>query len=115
MKALTGLVPEWFRPETLDEGDEAEFEVSPLTQQKIAEVQNHYDTIDNTMKPTGYYLAFEMGCTIWRGVTDHEGKELPFSVRKLGTIPIKIACEIGAQVVNVSALTEDERKNLLSR
>ena len=115
MKALTGLVPEWFSPETLDEGDEAQFEVSPLSMQKIAEIQNHYDAETLQMRPTGYYLAFELGCTNWRGVTDQEDKDLPFSIRNLGKVPIKVACEIGAQVVNVSSLTEDERKNLLSQ
>jgi len=112
MKALTGLVPEWFKPESLDEGDEAEFEVSPISQRQIVEVQNHYDMEINRMRPSGYYLAFEMGCTNWRGVVDDEGKEMAFSVRKLGVVPVKVACEIGAQVVNVSSLTEDERKNL---
>lgn len=111
MKALTGLVPEWFKPEMLDDGDEAEFEVSPVTQRQLAEIQNHYDMEARQMRPTGYYVAFEIGCTNWRNVTDHEGKDLPFSLRSLGKIPIKIAMEIGAQIVNVSSLTEDERKN----
>ena len=112
MKALTGLVPEWFSPESLDDGDEAEFEVSPVSQHQLAEIQNHYDMVNNHMKPTGYMLAFEIGCTNWRGVTDHDGKDLPFSIRNLTKVPIKVACEIGAQVVNVSSLTEDDRKNL---
>ena len=112
MKALTGLVPEWFSPECLDEGDDAEFEVSPIVQRKVAEIQNHYDNEAGRMKPTGYYLAFEIGCTGWRNVTDADGKELKFSVANLGKIPVKVAMEIGAQVVNVSVLTEDERKNL---
>ncbi len=112
MKALTGLVPEWFKPKTLEEGDDAEFEVSPVTQRQLAEIQNHYDMDANHMQPTGFYLAFEMGCTNLRNVTDAEGKDLPFSLRNLGTIPIKVAMEVGAQVVNVSNLTEEERKNL---
>ncbi len=111
MKALTGLVPEWFKPKNLDEGDEAEFEVSPVTQHQLALIQNHYDMTALTMKPTGYMLAFEIGCTNWRGVVDMDGKEFPFSVRNLTKVPIKIAMEIGAQVVNVSNLTEDDRKN----
>lgn len=115
MKALTGLVPEWFRPEGLEEGDIAEFEVSPIAQRQVAEVQNHYDMESGQMRPTGYYTAYEIGCTNWRGVTDDEGKDFPFSIRNLSKIPIKIAMEIGAQVINVSSLTEDDRKNLSSR
>lgn len=111
MRALTGLVPEWFKPNGLDEGDDAEFEVSPVTQRQLAEIQNHYDMDAMRMNPTGFYLAFEMGCTNWRNVKDAEGKELSFSLSKLGTVPIKIAMEVGAQVVNVSNLTEDDRKN----
>lgn len=111
MKALTGLVPEWFRPQQLEDGDEAEFEVSPVTQRKVAEIQNHYDMKENIMRPTGYYLAFELGCTGWKGVTDAEGNELKFSLRNLVRIPAKIAFEVGAQVINVSALSEDDRKN----
>ena len=91
---------------------EAEFEVTPVTQRQLAEIQNHYDMSAMNMKPTGYYLAFEIGCTNWRGVVDDEGKELPFKIRNLSKIPVKIAMEVGAQVVNVSALTEDDRKNL---
>lgn len=112
MKALTGLVPEWFKPQQLDEGDEAEFEVTPITQRKVAEVQNHFDMANMEMRPTGYYLAFELGCTNWKGVYDDEGKELPFSIRNLPKIPIKYALEVGAQVINVSSLSEDDRKNL---
>lgn len=112
MKALTGLVPEWFSPETLEEGDEAQFEVTPLNQRRLADIQNHFDPEAGTMRPTGYYMAFEIGCTNWRGVTDQDGKDFPFSLRNMNKIPIKVAMEVGAQVINVSALTEDERKNL---
>ncbi len=112
MKALTGLVPEWFRPSQLEDGDEAEFEVTPIIQRKVAEVQNHYDMKAMEMRPTGYYQAFEMGCTNWKGITDDEGKELKFSIRNLAKIPIKIAVEVGAQVINISSLTEEDRKNL---
>lgn len=112
MKVLTGLVSEWFKPEQLDEGDEAEFELTPITQQKIAEVQNHYDMSAREMRPTGYYLAFELGVTNWRGVFDDEDKELKFSIRNMVMVPAKIAFELGAQVINVSTLSEDDRKNL---
>ncbi len=111
MKALTGLTPEWFRPSQLEEGDEAEFEVSPITQRRVAEVQNHYDMKAGEMRPTGYYLAFELGCTNWKGVTDAEGNDLKFSIRNLVKVPAKIAFEVGAQVINVSTLAEDDRKN----
>lgn len=112
MKALTGLVPEWFSPETLEEGDEAEFEVTPLNQRTLADIQNHFDNESGIMRPTGYFTAFEIGCTNWRGVTDQEGNEFKFNKRNMIRIPIKVAMEVGAQVINVSALTEDERKNL---
>lgn len=111
MKALTGLVPEWFSPSQLEDGDEAEFEVSPITQRRVAEVQNHYDMKEMEMRPTGYYLAFELGCTGWKGVTDAEGKELKFSLLNLVKIPAKIAFEVGAKVIGISSLTEDDRKN----
>lgn len=112
MKALTGLVPEWYSPETLDDDDEAEFEVTPLNQRTLAEIQNHFDGEAGAMRPTGFYMAFELGCTNWRNVIDQEGNEFKFTAANKLRIPIKVACEIGAQVVNVSALTEDERKNL---
>lgn len=112
MKALTGLVPEWFSPETLDDGDAAEFEVTPLNQRTLAEIQNHFDQDTGAMKPTGYFMAYDLGCTNWRNVTDQDGEEYKFNLRNKANIPIKVACEIGAQVINVSAMTEDERKNL---
>ena len=80
MKVLSGLVPEWFRPSQLEEGDEAEFEVKPITARKIAEVQNHYDTAIGEMRATGYYMAFELGIKDWKGVVDDEGNEVPFKL-----------------------------------
>ena len=112
MKALTGLVPEWYSPETLDDGDEAEFEVTPLNQRRLAEIQNHFDQETGSMRSTGYYTAFEIGCTNWRNVFDQDGNEFKFSPRNMLKIPLKVAAEVGAQVINVSAMTEEERKNL---
>lgn len=112
MRALTGLVPEWFKPESLPDDDESEFEVTPLNQRRLAEIQNHYDPESGAMRPTGYYLAFEMGCSNWRNVQDAEGNEFKYSSRNMPLIPIRVAVEVGAQVVNVSALSEEERKNL---
>jgi hypothetical protein len=112
MKVLTGLVPEWYSPETLDDDDAAEFEVTPLTQRTLAEIQNHFDQEAGHMRPTGFYLAFELGCTNWKGLVDDEGKDVKFSARNKALIPLKVAAEVGAQVIDVSALSEEERKNL---
>lgn len=110
MKALTGLASEWYAPEDkLAEG--AEFHINPLTQAQLAEVQNHYDQVNGYMKPTGYYLAFNIGCDNWRGVTDMDGKDFHYSAFNRTKVPLKIAMEVGAQVVNVSVLTEDDVKN----
>lgn len=110
IKALTGLVPEWFTPESeRDSDDAARFKVKPLDTKEVVEIQNH--RTENGIGPEGLYRAFELSVIDWENVNDRNDKPLKCNRTNFKAIPIEIVAEVGAHAITISFLNEDDEKN----
>ena len=114
IKAMTGLVPEWFVPDSEKDAnpeEQASFHCYPLTQPQVLEVQQYYDRDRKDFLPTAYAVAYRLGCRGWKNVTDHEGKPLKWSPANRETLPAHILAEVGANIINISVMGDDDEKN----
>ncbi len=119
IKALTGLLPEWYVPEIEkpdDEGaevsdDATSFHCFPLTQPQVLEIQQYYSSETKNFKPTAYAKSFTLGCRGWKNVFDSDGKPLKWSPLTMDTIPATIMAEVGAYIISLSVMGEDDIKN----
>ena len=112
VKALTGLVPEWYTPASeVDEDTPAEFHIKPLTAPQIAGIQGEFDRETGEISGNGLYEAARMGVIGWKNVTDHNDRTLKYSKRTLDQLPYAIVLELGGKVLELSFLTDEEVKN----
>ena len=118
VKALTGLLPEWYTLESeLNENgdpvdDAAAFYVVPLTQVQVLELQGeHMDMEAEMMKASGFAAAFRIGCKDWRNVVDDQGNPLPWNRANATHIAAQHQQEVGIKIFNISIFTEDDLKN----
>ena len=113
IKALTGLVPEWFTPDSeTDDETPASFELRPLTSPEIAKLQNEFDRETGAVSGKGLYDAALLGVVNWRNVTNHEGEALAFNKTNLSKLPYMVLVELGGQSLANSFITGDDEKNL---
>ncbi len=111
IRAMTGLVPEWFTPEDEKEASEpARFKIKPLDQKQLIEIQNHRRD-DASISPDGLYRSFELSVVDWENVNDQNDKPLKCTRNNFKHIPIEIIAEVGAQAISVSFINEDDEKN----
>jgi len=109
--ALTGMVPEWFTPETEKGSDDpARFKLKPLDSKQMVEIQGYHK--DGGIQAEGLYRAMELSIVEWENVNDIQGKPLKCNRNNIKTLPIEVIAECGAQAISVSFLTDDEEKNL---
>ena len=112
IKALTGLVPEWFTPEGEKEDSEpAEFLLRALNAPQVSKIQREFDTETGAISGVGLYEAAVLGVTDWKNVVDHESKPLHYSRRNLDVLPYALVLELGGQVLANSFLTGEDEKN----
>ena len=112
VKALTGLVPEWFTPEGEKEDTEpAEFLLRALTAPQVAKLQSEFNSETGEIGGQGLYLAAVQGVTNWKNVIDHEGKPLKYTRRNIDVLPYALILELGGQVLANSFMTGDDEKN----
>ena len=112
IKALTGLVPEWYTPEGQDDDpNPTAFLLTPLKAPQVAKLQKYFDGVTGEIGGEGLYEAAVMGVTDWRNVIDHEDKPLRFTRRNFEMLPYEKLLLIGGQVLANSFLTEGDEKN----
>jgi len=112
VKALTGLLPEWYTPVSEeDENEKAEFQLKPLTSPQIAKIQGHFDNDTGEISGTGLFEAAAMGVIAWKNVNGQDDKPLRFSRRSLEALPYALLLELGGQIIANSFLTGDDEKN----
>ena len=112
IKALTGLVPEWYTPEGQEDNDNpAAFELTPLKAPQVATLQKYFDKVTGEIDGEGLYKAAVMGITNWRNILNHENKPLKFSRRNIEFLPYEKLLIIGGEVLANSFITEDDEKN----
>lgn len=109
--ALTGLVPEWFTPDSQkDSDDPARFKVKPLDSKQMVEIQAFHQE-SGGIAPAGLYRSMEISILEWENVNDANGKRLKCTRHNVKAIPIEIIAEVGAHAISVSFMSEDDEKN----
>jgi len=109
--ALTGLVPEWFTPESEKESDDpARFKIKPLDSRQMVEIQAFHKE-GGGIAPEGLYRAMEISILEWENVNGANGKPLKCTRHNVKAIPIEVIAEVGAHAISVSFLNEDDEKN----
>lgn len=112
IKALTGLVPEWYTPKD-EEGksEPAEFNLKPLTSPQVAKLQSYFNLESGEISGTGLYEAALMAVIGWRNITDHEDKPLPCNQVNLKKLPYAVLIELGGESLSRSFITDEDEKN----
>lgn len=119
IKALTGLVAEWYTPD--DERDEAiqsQFKLQPLNGMQYIEIMSHGEALESgnfLVNHIGRQLLLKYGLVGWKNVEQVNGDPLPFSRNNIEMLPAAILAELGNEILTVSSLVEAERKNLSSQ
>jgi len=109
--ALTGLVPEWFTPDSQKESDNpARFKVKPLDSKQMVEIQAFHKE-SGGISPEGLYRAMEISILEWENIFGPNEKPLKCTRHNVKAIPIEVIAEVGAHAISISFLTEDEEKN----
>lgn len=113
IKALTGLVPEWYTLDAEAEDDTpASFELRPLTSPEIATLQSEFDRDTGAVTGKGLFDAAVLGIINWRNVDNHEGETLAFSKANIAKLPYTVLIELGGKALANSFITGDDEKNL---
>ncbi len=114
LKITTGLAPEWFTPESqMEQEDPARFKIKPLDQISFLEVLADCEVKNDVFVPNakGRKLLLEKGLIDWENITDTNGKPLKFSRFNLAHIPAQILAEICNEIMQKSAISEEQEKN----
>ncbi len=113
VKALTGLVPEWWTPDSeKEDSDPAEFLLRPLKAPQIAKLQGEFHSESGEISGKGLYEAAVAGIADWKNVVNHEGKPLKFTRSNIDVLPYVLILELGGQILSRSFLTGEDEKNL---
>ncbi len=116
LRALTGLVPEWYTPEEeRGANNAAEFYLTPLTRLQFIEVMSLClpapdGQVGVAMTYKARELALQYGLTDWKNVEDKDGGSLPFSRDNVGTIPGEILNELSGKIIEDASVLEADRK-----
>jgi hypothetical protein len=117
-KGVRGVDPEWYTPANQEnEPEPARYWLAPLSQlQMVAIVGEHLQLQANgehTVGPEGIAEAFRLGVRKWQNIEDGDapGTPLLFSRSNMGKIPWPTILEVGARVLELTALGSEERKN----
>lgn len=112
IKALTGLVPEWYIPEDEREASEpARFLLKALNAPQVAKLQGEFKSDTGEVSGVGLYEAAKAGVVDWENVIDHDDKPLKFSRRNFDVLPYAFVLELGGQVLANSLMTDEDEKN----
>jgi len=112
VKALTGLVPEWFTPEgEKEDSDPAEFLLRPLKAPQVAKLQGEFHAESGNISGKGLYEAAVVGIADWKNVINHEGKVLKFTRSNIDSLPYTLILELGGQVLATSFMSGEDEKN----
>ncbi len=108
---LRGLTSEWYTPDSQKGEDEpARFKLRPLTAPEMAEVSLHFEKGAGVRAP-GLIKAAKFGTQDWENVKNTDGKPLRVTPNNVERLDFELLCEIGAEVVNLNSMEDDETKN----
>ncbi len=115
IKALPKFIPEWFTPEGQEEeSTPTRFKLQGLTGPQLLEVQAESSQSGGGMimiTGRGLNMAVNFGLKDWENFTDADGVELPCTRGNIRRIPMEILSELSSKILDISSVSEDERKN----
>ena len=117
IKAITGLIPEWYIPaieKNKKTATRTRFELTPLDGSSFLEVMTEGEISTNgTFFPNykGRMILIERGLTNWENFGGTGQKAIAFSLDNISMIPANILAELSSEIMNRSALTSEDKKN----
>lgn len=118
--ANKGITPHWYTIKVdadIDEKEQTQFQITPLSGVDRMELANEFIFDDNLpegvkVSSAGLKLALHKGVTGWRNVFDEHGNQPAFNYRLMTMlIDGDTLTELAYQVINSSQMTESETKN----
>ena len=113
IRALSGLVPEWYTPAGQDDdASPTRFQIRPLNGRELGMVSDHISIADNRMliAAEGVDRCRAMGLQDWENLEGENGP-LRFSRNAMDLLPVGIRRELASKIVTISYLSDDNRKN----
>lgn len=113
IKATEGLAASWYTPrgERVNGEAASQFFIKPLNGPQMLEVQPFYNTDKMTVEGPGLMIAVRCGVQGWKNIANGKGEEILFHAGRLDNLPVEILSELGAEILRISTLDEDEVKN----
>jgi len=113
--AVKGLVAEWYTPEQSgDDEEKTAFEIKPLNGMVAMEVfaEGNTDANENLRLPgKALQKVLKHGLVNWRKFDDELGRPIKFSITNFHSMPQWVLNEIATEIIKISQLSGEERKN----
>ena len=112
IKALEGLVPEWYTPSGQDDDRPTRFQFRPLNGRELGQVSDYISIDDGNLmiRAEGVDRCLALSLQDWENFEDSSGP-IRFSRQAMDLIPVGVRRELASKIVARSYLTEDDRKN----
>lgn len=112
IKAHSGMTPEWYTPDSQEGMDDAtRFRVVGLTGAELLELNQYMDSTTGAVQGPGLVQACRVGLKGWENVVDEEGRNVTFNRIAIARLPAEIIAEVGAKIISLSVLDDEETKN----
>ena len=115
MLQAKNMSPDWYTPESEeDEEKPSKFKIKPLNGEQFMEVVADSETDrsgDIRLNGRGLKLALRYGIIDWENIEKENGIPLKFSVHNLKLLPMEVLSDLASEIVNRSAMEDDETKN----
>jgi hypothetical protein len=107
MKLINALAPSWI------EYEGARFQVKPLSQLGFIDVQNEINVSGkrSSISARGIETVLDECLLGWEGVTNATGEPIACNAASKRELPANVLVHIAVQVIRLSTLTEEQRKN----
>lgn len=113
IKATEGLAASWYTPRSERKNGKvaSQFFIKPLNGPQMLEVQPFYNTDKLTVEGPGLMISVRFGVKGWKNIANENGEDILFHAGRLDHLPVEILSELGAEILRISTLDEDDIKN----
>lgn len=118
IRALVGIAPEWWTPDSeLKDAhgepatDPASFHLHPLTGPQMLEVQEFFDFENQTILGPGLLKACRFGLKDWKNIVDEKDDPIKFTRNALDKLPAEVLAGAGARIISNSVIDGEAEKN----
>lgn len=113
IKLLNKITPYWYTPESeQSEAKPTRYKMKPLPQLTLFQAR---DLIRDGKMEESLTLVITNSLIDWENQLDEDGNPVAFDLSEVINLPAEILEELGGNSMNLSELSETERKNLLSQ